>query len=664
MCESHSHTHHEDYHHHGDVHGHPGYRHIDRNFSTAEQVLLETPDPQVRTMLQKMKADGHETLFDRFDRQKPHCGFGLSGVCCKNCSMGPCRITPKSPLGTCGADADLIVARNTLRAIAAACASHGARGREVMIALKKAASGQLDLPIVGEAKVRAVAKALGFYDEQSTIHEMAGKIADVLLDDLSRAMPGEHVCLKTFAPPERLKVWTELDILPISAYTEVFESLHRTTTGTDGAWENVLHQMLRTGLAFAWTSVFGSATAMDILYGPPHRAKIEVNLSALRAEYVNIAFHGHSPVMVSAIVNAAKSEKFVQRAKELGAAGIRLYGICCSGLSAQYRNGDVHPLSNAFGAEMVMATGMLDLWVADMQDVFPTVATLAECYHTRIVTTSDSCHLHGAEHLGFDHHHSNLTEILYMADEIMEKGLEAYQQRNPKRQLMELPQQRIDAEMGFTPDSVVDAMGGVQKFMDALQSGKIRGIVNLVGCNNPRVVYEKAILDVAKELLQNDMLICTNGCASFPLLKMGLCSTDFLPQCGAGLREVLGDAALPPVLHFGECLDNARFSALCRTVSDQAGVPIRELPMAFCSPEWSNEKGMGAAMSFRLLGLNSYHCIEAPIGGSDEVSRFFYSGTQAILGSIMVVECDPIQLAKRLVRDVQERRVQLGWSSR
>jgi len=50
----------------------------------------------------------------------------------------------------------------------------------------------------------------------------------------------------------------------------------------------------------------------------------------------------------------------------------------------------------------------------------------------------------------------------------------------------------------------------------ALQEGKIRGVVNLVGCNNPRVMYEKAIADVARKLIENNILVLTNGCASFP----------------------------------------------------------------------------------------------------------------------------------------------------
>ncbi len=183
--------------------------------------------------------------------------------------MGPCRVTPKKSCGVCGADANLIVARNILRWTAAGVASHGARGREVMLALKGAAEGTLDLPILGPEKVCATAKAFGIDDPGKSVEALAGEIAMILLDDLCRTLPGPHRTLEAMAPPERLAVLTALDILPIGAYHEVFESLHRTGTGTDGDWENVTQQLLRTGLAFAWSSVMGSAIAMDCLSWRP-----------------------------------------------------------------------------------------------------------------------------------------------------------------------------------------------------------------------------------------------------------------------------------------------------------------------------------------------------------------------------------------------------------
>lgn len=629
------------------------------SFPNKSDVKKRTPDPAVRQMIEHMEQAGIDTPFDRFDAQKPHCGFGLNGTCCKNCHIGPCRITPKSPKGVCGADAHLIVARNILRWTAAGVAAHGARGREVMLALKGAADGTLNLPILGPEKVVATAKSFGIFDDSKTIEQLAGEISLILLEDLCRTIPGPYRTLEALAPPERLARWKELDILPIGAYHEVFEALHRTTTGTDGDWENISRQMLRCGLAFAWSSVVGSSIAMDCLYGLPKRSRISTNLGAIRLDTVNIAVHGHSPVLVAAIVKASRREELIVEAKAAGAETIKLYGICCSGHSALAKFGDVTPLANAVGAELALATGALDLWVADVQDVFPGIMDVAACFHTRVITTSDSARLPGAEHIAFDHHHSNLDQADVLAERIVRRGIQAYGERQAGK--LFVPQARMEAEVGFSVENILATFGGAEVLLNHLKSGRIRGVVNLVGCNNPKVVYEEAIVKVAEELIAHDILLLTNGCAAFSLLKMGFCLPEGLAGSGAGLKNVLTPHNLPPVWHLGECLDNARASAFFRTFSAASGEPLTRLPLAFSSPEWSNEKGIGAALGFRLLGLNSYHCITPPVAGSDKVSRFFYEGTQELVGAVMVVEADPVKLAARIVADFDQRRSGLGW---
>jgi anaerobic carbon-monoxide dehydrogenase catalytic subunit len=628
-------------------------------FPSRKDVISRTPDPAVREMLIHLDQAGIETPFDRFDAQKPHCGFGLSGTCCKNCHMGPCRITAKSPKGVCGADAHVIVARNILRWVAAGVGAHGARGREAMLALKGAAEGNLDIPILGPDKVIGTAKAFGIFSEKKTVQELAGEIAMVLLDDLCRTLPGPHRTLEALAPKERIAVWKELDILPIGAYHEVFEALHRTTTGTDGDWENLMRQVLRCGLAFAWSSVAGSAIAMDCLYGLPKRSRITTNLGVIQPAIVNIAVHGHSPVLVTAIVKAARRIDLIAEAKSIGAEGIGLYGICCSGHSALAKFGDVYPLTSAVGAELAMATGALDLWVADVQDVFPGIMDVAACFHTRVVTTSDSSRLPGATHLGFDHHHSNMADADLLAERIVRMAIDSFRERESGKVF--IPQARMDAEVGFSAENVLGTFGGAPVLLDHLKTGRVRGIVNLVGCNNPKIVYEEAVVLVAHTLIAHDVIVLTNGCAAYALLKTGYCLPEALQEAGSGLRAALAPLNLPPVWHMGECLDNARATGLFRAVAEASTEPLKRLPLAFSSPEWSNEKGVGAALGFRLLGLDSYHCIEPPVGGSDKVARFFAEDTRELLGSVMVVDHDPYSLANRIIVDFDARRAALGW---
>lgn len=628
-----------------------------KSFASKKEVIEQTPDLAVKEMLIHMDEIGCETVFDRFDAQKPQCGFGLAGVCCKNCTMGPCKITKKSPRGVCGADADVIVARNLLRSVVAGVAAHGARGRESMLTLKYAAEGKIDVPIEGEVKVLATAKAFGIETDGKTIKELAGQIADILLEDLSRTVPAPHKTLHAFATKERIKTWSDLDIMPISPYHEVFESLHRTSTGNDGDWKNLMKQMLRSGVAFAWSSVLGSSIAMDSLFGLPTRSTSKVNLGALEKGYVNIAVHGHSPLLVSEIVKLGKTDEFINLAKEKGALGIKFYGICCSGLSAMYRYGGVIPLSNAIGAELVLGTGALDLWVADVQDIFPSIMDVAKCFKTTVVTTNESARLPGAEHFGYDHDHSNLNETKTLAKKILIRAIESFADR---REIpVHIPQYETEAEVGFSLEYINKYFGSVKPIADAIRSGEILGVVNLVGCNNPRIVYEKAVIELADIVIKNNILILTNGCASFPLMKLGYCSIKALDQTGQKLKGFLKN--LPPIWHMGECLDNARASAFFKAVAEASELAIKDMPYAFASPEWSNEKGICAALSFRLLGIDSYHCVYAPTQGSDNVTEFLKNGTKDILGSRMIVNVNHIELANQIVADLKEQRKALGW---
>lgn len=654
------HSHHVHHHHGGQVNDYmEAVNAYKKTFATKEDVLLHTPDPAVKELILRMEQIGCETIFDRFENQKPQCSFGIAGICCKNCYMGPCKITKKSPRGVCGADADLIVARNLLRAMAAGTAAHGSHAREVILTLKEASEGRLDLPILGEAKVVATAKQFGLYEEGKTINQLASGIADVLLEDLSRAVSGDNKTIRFSATAERQKVWKDLDIIPISAYQEVFEALHRTTTGTDGDWENVMKQFFRCGLAFVFSGVVGSSIATDCLFGVGGRRTSKVNVGALKKGYVNIAVHGHLPTLVSEIVRQGQDKELISLAKEHGAHGIAFYGICCSGLAAMYRYDNVIPLSNAIGAELVLGTGALDLWVADVQDVYPAIMEVAKCHKTTVVTTSDSARLPGAEHFGYDHQHSNLNETKSLAKNIVTRAIESFADRRDIPVF--IPPYEVDAEVGFTVEYVKERFGSLKPLYEALKGGEILGIVNLVGCNNPRVIYEKAVLDVAETLIKNNVLVLTNGCASFPLLKMGLCNTGALEKTGENLRRFL-QPDLPPVWHMGECIDNARASGLFGGLAGEAGKAIKEMPFAFASPEWSNEKGIGAALGFRLNGVNSYHCVHAPVQGSDNVMNFMYKGTEVLFGSTMNVELDPIKLAANIMEDLKKKRAALGWS--
>ena len=283
---------------------------------------------------------------------------------------------------------------------------------------------------------------------------------------------------------------------------------------------------------------------------------------------------------------------------------------------------------------------------------------VAHCFKTTVVTTSESARLPGAERYEYDHHHSNIDETKALAEKIVRRAIESFEAR--KGIPVYIPPYEVEAEVGFSVEYIHKRFGSMKPLAEAIKDGRILGIVNMVGCNNPKVLYEKCIVDVADVLLKNNVLIISNGCASFPLMKLGYCAVSGKEKAGASLREFL-EPDLPPVWHVGECIDNTRSSGIFAGVAGALGHKMYEMPFAFSSPEWGNEKGIDAALGFRLNGISSYHCVEAQIYGSKNVIEFLKHGTLETLGSSMNVDTDPIKLGEKIVADMKAKRKSLGW---
>ena len=283
---------------------------------------------------------------------------------------------------------------------------------------------------------------------------------------------------------------------------------------------------------------------------------------------------------------------------------------------------------------------------------------VAKCFRTTVVTTSESARLPGAERFEYDHHHANIDQTKELAEKIVLRAIESFEAR--KGIPVYIPPYEVEAEVGFSVEYICRRFGSMKPLAEAIKSGKILGIVNMVGCNNPKVLYEKCIVDVADKLLKNNVLIISNGCASFPLMKLGYCAVSGKEKAGDSLREFL-EPDLPPVWHVGECIDNTRSSGIFAGVAGALGHKMYEMPFAFSSPEWGNEKGIDAALGFRLNGISSYHCVEAQIYGSKNVIEFMKHGTKELLGSTMNVDTDPSALADKIIADMKEKRRALGW---
>ena len=118
----------------------------------------------------------------RVKNQTPHCKFGEQGVCCRICSMGPCRITPKAPRGICGCDAHGIVGRNFLRFTAGGCAAHSDHGREIAHTLYQARP-EGPYKVKDPEKLIRIAKEWNIETEGKDIYDLAHEVAYVALGE-------------------------------------------------------------------------------------------------------------------------------------------------------------------------------------------------------------------------------------------------------------------------------------------------------------------------------------------------------------------------------------------------------------------------------------------------------------------------------------------------
>ncbi len=634
---------------------------------TKEEQQKNTANKGVAEMIGVMDQKGIKNTFDRFAEQHPQCGYGLTGACCAFCSYGPCRVDDKTSHSVCGKDVDLIVAGNALRRMAAGLSAHGAHARDVFITLKQAGLGKVPIKIKGGAKAIVIGKLLGIKVRGKSVPEICVEIADRFIDDMQRSEPKKHDTLLALAPYERTKKWEELGIIPISAYHECFEANNMTSHGTDSDFDSHMEAFLRTGLVYAWSTVIATSIATDILYGIPKRAKISVNLGAIRKDNcINVALNGHTPTVAFAISDLVKTDRVKEKVKAVGADDIMLYGMCCTGGEFAERDLNVPMVAMASSCELAVATGAFEAMVVDMQDVLPGITKVAKEFHTKIITTSASGRKEGAERVEVDYYFSNLDKVYDIAEKVLDIAIGNFQNR--KKEKVHVPQVRAKVEVGFGVEEVMKIFNGSIRYnliyglAELIRAGNIRGIVNFGSCGNIRgAVFERNQVIIAKQLIKNDVLVTCHGCSGTGLLFAGLAHPDASKITGDRLREVIEAKNIPPVLHVGACTDSTRAGQILAFTAMAAGIANQGMPYAMVAADPAAEKTMGARFAFILQGIETYSCIQDNTLASDRYQDFVSNKISEKLGASLNWNPDPYKTSEDILRMLDRKREALGW---
>jgi carbon-monoxide dehydrogenase catalytic subunit len=601
-----------------------------------------------------------ETWEDRSKKQTPHCKFGEDGVCCRICSMGPCRITPKADKGICGADAHAIAGRNYLRTIAAGTSAHSDHAREILHILH-GASADGNYKIRDEQKLIHLAKEYGIPTEDRDIYDIAHKVADAGLAEFGKSFGTQNFIRR--ATGERQRVWHEQGIEPRAIDREIATALHMTNMGNTADAEALIRQGLRTSLSNGWGGSMLATEITDILFGTPTVRNTEGNLGVLEADMVNIIVHGHDPAFSEMVVCAAEARDLVDYAKSKGAKGINIVGLCCTANEVAMRHG-VRMAGNFLQQENAILTGAVEMMCVDVQCIFPALSSLCECFHTKFVTSSPIARIPGSIYVEFKQ-----DTAFQQAKDLVKTAVDNFTNRDQSKVF--IPQVKQNAVVGYTCEQIIGHLDGVvnsragnfgtyKPAVDAIKAGVLRGAAAIVGCNNPRVRPDSAHFGIMKELLSNDILIVATGCAAQVAAKAGLMNKEAKKFCGDGLRRVCELVNIPPVLHMGACVDISRMMLLATGIAKDWEVATTQIPVVGCAPEWMSEKAVSIANYVVSTGLDVYLGVEPQVKGSSQMMEFITEGTRKITGAGFIINTDPQALSASIIRGIEAKRAALG----
>jgi carbon-monoxide dehydrogenase catalytic subunit len=636
---------------------------------TENKLDVRSADPAAAEMLRIADREGHETIWERHEKQQPQCSYGQLGTCCRICSMGPCRIDPfgEGPThGVCGATADTMVARNLARMAAVGSSSHSDHGRKVAQLLKAVATGRnIDYRIADTEKLLAVAARLGIATENRPVNEIAADLADAAIDCFGKQDEGPLVFTEKYMPKKRFERLQKLEetlyeatgakmgFLPRGIDREAVDILHRTHFGCDHDPLSLIAQSVRCSLSDGWGGSLIATELQDILLGTPSIRSVKANLGVLEADSVNVVVHGHEPVLSAKVVEMAQLPEMKKAAEAVGAKRVNVVGMCCTGNEVLLRQG-VGMAGNEAQSELAVMTGAVDAMVVDVQCIFPALADLCSCYHTRFITTSEQAKIPGALHIQFDEHSADA-----IAARIIRTAIEAFPNRNKAR--VYIPRHTSNAIVGFTVEEILKALGGTpQPLIDLIVNGTIKGVAGIVGCNNVKVRQDFFHRSLTEELIKRDILVIGTGCWAVAAAKAGLMDLPAQDLAGPGLQGVCKQLGIPPVLHMGSCVDCSRMLTLAGGIADHLGVDISDLPLVGSAPEWTTEKAVAIGTYFVGSGIPVHLWPLPPILGGPAVTKILTQDAAEVLGGWFFVEEDPVATADRMEKIIMDRRAALG----
>ncbi len=438
----------------------------------------------------------------------------------------------------------------------------------------------------------------------------------------------------------RVDTFVKLGVVPTGIDSVVAESMHRTTYGVDADPVNLLLGAIKCALA-DYAGCHLATDLADILFGTPQPAVTSANLGVLKKNAVNIAVHGHNPLLSDMIAQVADDK------------GAERQGQGCRRFGRDQRRRRLLHRERSDDAPQDPAGNKLRVPGDRDPDRRPGRHGRRLPVHHALPRERGRVLSHQAHH---HHVHRKDTRRPCISSsrrrtpgnrQRRSSSPRSKRSRSATRRRSTSPTISSPAIVGFSTETIVGALAKVNKedplkpLIDNIVSGNIYGVCLFAGCNTVKVTQDANYVAMIKELAKNNVLILATGCASGAFARHGFMTPEATNKyAGPGLKAVLtavGQAAglggpLPLVLHMGSCVDNSRAADVAVAVANKLGVDLNKLPVVASAPEAVTEKAVAIGTWAVAAGLPTHLGVVPPVLGSKVVTQVLTSTAKDLFG--------------------------------
>jgi len=430
----------------------------------------------------------------------------------------------------------------------------------------------------------------------------------------------------------------------------------------DGYYVSLALKAMRLGVAMAYQSQIVNEYCQDVLFGIPRPHNMRVDLGVLDPDFVNVLPNGHEPFLGFAMVQLARKPDWQQRARAVGAKGLRIIANIETGqeMIQRWEMDDAFYgfTGNWIMQEAVLGSGCVDLFGCDMNCSMPIDPLYAQKYKFKLIPVSDLVSFEGIT----DRIDYEPAKAEAQAAQLLQMAVDNFKERRASVEPMtQLPMR--EAVVGFSTESILAALGGsLEPLLAAIKSGTLRGVAGLVSCTTLRDHGQDVhTVRVAEELIRRDVLVLAMGCGNGALQVAGLCSPEAKELAGPGLKGICEKLGVPPVLSYGTCTDTGRIADLLAAISGAlGGVPVTDLPVVAAAPEYMEQKATIDAVFALAFGLYTYVNPVPTVTGAPNLVKLLTQDCPQVTGGLLNVDTDYVKAVDGMLAHIEAKRKKLG----